>query len=94
VVKKFAHDENTLLRAFAGSVHGFGCALAQMTVMIDQRVTDIAKGKSLQTLNGVIGSDGSRGNSLDQLAQGFNIHIIILPLSARASSLGDCEHFH
>ena len=65
-----------------------------MAVMIDQRVTDIAKGKSLQTLNGVIGSDGTRGNSLDQLAQGFNIHIIILPLSARASSLGDCEHSH
>jgi hypothetical protein len=33
--------------------------------MINQRVADIAKGESLQTLDGVIRSDGTRGNSLD-----------------------------
>ena len=55
VVEKFAHNQHALFGALAWSVDGFRSTLAQVAVVIDQRVAYIAEWEALQTLDGFIG---------------------------------------
>ena len=88
VLQQFTNDGNALLRTLARSVDGFGHSLAKRPMMIDESVTNFNKGQPSELCHGLISSNRSSTNRLDQFGERGCIHShIVARRRATAPSL-------
>lgn len=78
VVEQFGHDAHALLGRLARCIHGLGCTLAKMPMVIHHRVTHIGERKTGQTRRCVVGRDASGRHIVEQCSQGVGIHVFML----------------
>ncbi len=55
VVEQLGHDPHALLGRLARRVHGLGCALPNVSMMVHQRVPHISERKASQAGRGIVG---------------------------------------
>ncbi|MEN9822484.1 MAG: prephenate dehydratase [Actinomycetota bacterium] len=55
-------------------------------MVVDEGVTHLDERQTAQTVGGLVGGDGSRAHTLDQIGQCCLVHLLILPDASRNSS--------